>query len=273
LQKKAKFSIYIVLIIYSLVLLIPIIWMFITAFKTQTELFTNKLGLPNVWHISNFSDAWELADLSCGFINSITVVVVVFFLGIGSASCVSFILARFNFKGNNFLYLYFIAGMMVPIHAVTIPIYDMAIRIGATNNLLYLGLIYCGFYLPISILILTGFMSQIPKELEESAIIDGCNVWMIFTRIILPISREGLISVTVLTALYAWNDLLLPLILINRSEVITISLSLRAFFAEHSMAPTLLLAASFISMLPVLILYTVLQEKMIKGLTAGAVKG
>jgi raffinose/stachyose/melibiose transport system permease protein len=162
---------------------------------------------------------------------------------------------------------------MVPVHAVIIPVYDMAVKLGALNNLLYLSLIYSAFGLPFATFILYNFMWQIPHEIEESAIIDGCNEWKVFTRIILPLTCEGLISVSILTALNTWNDLLLPLILLNRENVKTVSIGLRTFFAEFYGDPTLLLAAGFISMLPVLLFYVILQEKVVKGLTMGAVKG
>lgn len=277
-MKKLRYQfgsigIYIVLTIYALILVLPILWMFITAFKTQSELFQNKFGLPEIWHFENFAKAWEMANIGRYFLNTTLVVVVVFVIGIGTASMIAYVLSRFRFKLRGPIYYFVIAGMMVPPHAIIIPLYTMARELNMINNLFYLALIYCGFYLPFSVLILSSFMSQIPKELEDSAVVDGANTWKIYTRIIMPISREGLLSVTILVSLYVWNDLFLPLVLLSKTEVKTISVGMRSFFAEYQMEPTLLLAASFMSMLPVLILYTVLQEKMIKGITVGAIKG
>ncbi|MFQ3621652.1 MAG: carbohydrate ABC transporter permease [Spirochaetales bacterium] len=272
-SKIAQIPIYVILLIYAVIVVLPVFWMFNTAFKSPPELMVNKFGLPSIWRFENFAKAWEMAQIGRGFLNTIIVVLIVFIFGIGTASAVSFALSRFRFRMQNATYLLFIAGLMVPMHAVIIPIYDTAIRLNVLNNLFYLGLVYSGFLIPLCVLILTSFMSQIPIEIDESALMDGCSSWMIYTRLILPMSREGLISVMILTGLETWNDLFLPLVLLNRKEVHTISVGMRAFFAEHEIQPTLLIAGSFLAMLPVLILYAALQEKVIKGLTMGAVKG
>lgn len=272
-SKFSKAIVYMVLLIQTAIVLIPIYWMIITAFKTPMELTNNRLGLPSVWHFENFIEAWNVSNMGNYLKNSIILVILVLIICIGSASSIAFVLSRFRFRGRNALYIFFIAGLMVPVHAVIIPVYAMAVKLGALNNLLYLSLIYSAFGLPFATFILYSFMWQIPHEIEESAIIDGCNEWKVFTRIILPITRDGLISASILTALNTWNDLLLPLILLNRENMKTISIGLRTFFAEFFSDPTLLLAAGFISMLPVLLFYVILQEKVVKGMTMGAVKG
>lgn len=271
--KMGKAAVYLVLIAYAAIIVLPILWMFLSAFKSQPEMMANKFGLPEVWRFENFPRSWKMARIGGGFFNTGIVVLIVFVFGVGFSCSASYALARFRFRLQNKLYLFFIAGLMVPMHAVIIPLYDMAVRLNAINNLFYLGLVYAGFLIPLCVLILTSFMLQIPFELEESAVMDGCGPWTIFIKIIMPITREGLISTMILTGLDTWNDLFLPLVLLNKQEVRTISIGLRAFFAEHEFQPTLLLAASFISMLPILILYGALQEKVIKGLTMGAVKG
>lgn len=272
-SRISSIPVYAALIAYAAIVLLPVAWMLLSAFKSQPELAANKFGLPAIWRLQNFSQAWRMARIGRGFVNTGFVVLLVFIFGVGFSCAASYALARFRFKHQRRLYLFFIAGLMVPMHAVIIPLYDMAVRLEAVNNLVYLGLVYAGFLIPLCVLILTSFMSQIPFELEESAVVDGCGPWTIFIKIIMPITREGLISTMILTGLDTWNDLFLPLIMLNRPEMRTISIGLRAFFAEYEFQPTLLLAASFISMLPILILYGALQEKVIKGLTMGAVKG
>lgn len=272
-SRFSKILVYVVLLLHTVIVLVPVYWMLITAFKTPAELMNNKLGLPKVWHFENFVKAWNASNMGRYLINSTILVILVLVICVGSASMIAFILSRFNFRGRHVWYIFFIAGLMVPVHAVIIPIYDMAVKLNALNNLLYLSLVYSAFFLPLAVFILYSFMRQIPYEIEESAIIDGCNEWKIFVNITLPISHQGIISVSILTALNTWNDLLLPLILLNKNDIKTISIGLRTFFASNTSQPILLLAAGFISMMPVLLLYAVLQEKVIKGLTIGALKG
>lgn len=262
-----------VLSIYSLILLLPIFWMLMTAMKTPQELYKNRLGLPEIWHFENFVEATRIASIPQYFMNTVIVVVVVFVFGVGLASMAAYVLARFTFKFRALIEVFFIAGLMVPIQAVVVPLYRMAISLGALNNLYYLGLVNSAFSIPLCIMILTSFIRQIPDAIEESAIIDGCNRLQIFTRIILPTIREGLISAAILVGLNTWNGLLLPLLFLSKDHVKTISIGMRSFFTQFGSQPTLLIAACFVSMLPVLVLYAVLQERMIKGLTMGAVKG
>jgi raffinose/stachyose/melibiose transport system permease protein len=271
--EKPKTGAYLGLSIYSLILLLPIFWMFITSFKTPSELYKNRLGLPEIWHFENYTEAVRIANIGKYFANTIIVVLVVLVIAVFFASMAAYILARYNHKVIAAIELFFIAGLMVPMQAVVVPIYSIAIKLNSLNNLLYLGLIEGAFALPLSILILTSFIRVIPSAIEESAVIDGCNRLQIYGLIILPVIREGLISAAILAGLNAWNELLLPLLMLSRENVKTISIGMRSFFTQYGSSPTLLLAACFISMIPVLLLYAVLQERMVKGLTAGAVKG
>lgn len=271
--ERPKVGAFTVLSVYSLILLLPILWMLITAFKTPQELFRNRYGLPEQWMFSNFSEAIAVAQIPRYFMNTVLVVVVVFVFAVGLAALAGYVLTRFPFRWRGAIKLFFIAGLTVPIQAVVVPIYSMAIRLNAVNNLFYLGLVNAAFSLPLCVLILSSFIQQIPAAIEESAIIDGCSRLQVLLHVILPVIREGIISATVLVGLHAWNGLLLPLLLLSRDDMKTISIGMRSFFTQFGSSPTLLMAACFISMLPILLLYAVLQERMIKGLTVGAIKG
>lgn len=271
--EKPKIFTYFILSLYTLIILAPCAWMFLTAFKTPQELFKNRLGLPHVWHVENFIIATKTAKIPQYFLNTIFVVGVVFVFGVGLGSMAAYALTRIDFVFRKNIGIFFIAGLMVPIQAVVIPLYSMAVKLQALNNLFYLGLVNAAFSLPLVIMIMGSFISQIPASIEESAIIDGCNRLDVFARIILPLVPEGIISVTILVGLHVWNGLLLPLLFLSREGVKTISIGMRSFFTQYYSSPTLLIAACFVSMLPILLLYAVLQERMIRGLTAGAVKG
>lgn len=271
--QKPKVLTYIILLVYTFIVLAPCVWMFITAFKTSSELYKNRLGLPEVWHFEHFIIATKMANLPRYFLNTIFMVCIVFIFGVGLGSMAAYGLTRIDFLFRKKLNLFFLAGLMVPIQAVVVPLYRMAANLNALNNLFYLGLVYAAFSLPLIIVIIGGFISQIPEAIEESAVIDGCNRFELFSKIILPLIPEGIISVTVLVGLNVWNGLLLPLLFLSKQNIKTISIGMRSFFADYTSSPTLLIAGCFISMLPILILYAVLQERMIRGLTMGAVKG
>lgn len=271
--EKPKIFAYLVLSVYAAIVLAPCVWMFLTAFKTPQELFANRLGLPQVWHVENFVIATKTAKIPQYFMNTIVVVGVVFVFGVGLGSMAAYALTRIDFVFRKKINLFFIAGLMVPIQAVVIPLYSMAVELRALNNLFYLGLVNAAFSLPLIVMIMGSFIGQIPASIEESAVIDGCNRFDLFSKIILPLVPEAIISITILVGLSVWNGLLLPLLFLSNEKVKTISIGMRSFFTEYSTSPTLLIAACFVSMLPILVLYAVLQERMIQGLTMGAVKG
>lgn len=271
--EKRRVAAFLTLSVYSLILIVPITWMILTAFKTPQELFRNRYGFPEVWRFDNFVEAIQVARLPQYFMNTVVVVAVVFVFAVSLAVMAGYVLTRFPFRWGAAVRVFFIAGLTVPIQAVVVPIYSMAIRLNAVNNLLYLGLVNAAFSLPLCVLILSSFIQQIPAAIEESAIIDGCSRPQVLLFIILPTVREGIISATVLVGLNAWNGLLLPLLLLSRDSVKTISIGMRSFFTQYGSSPTLLMAACLVSMLPILLLYALLQERMIKGLTVGAIKG
>lgn len=271
--EKPRVGVYIGLTIYSIIIIAPIIWMINTSFKTLNELFKNRLGFPEIWHFENYPKAWVMANISHYFINTILVVLIVVIIGVFFSSMAAYVLARVNNKWILFIEMLFIAGLMVPLQAVVVPIYSIAAKFKLLNNLFFLGIIEGGFAIPLSIIILTSFVRGIPISIEESATIDGCNRFQIYYLIVLPTIKEGLISTAILSGLNAWNDLMLPLLLLSKNEYKTISIGMRSFFSQYGSSPTLLLAACFISMAPLLIVYSILQDKMVRGLTAGAVKG
>jgi raffinose/stachyose/melibiose transport system permease protein len=264
---------YTVLITHAGIIAFPCLWILVSAFKNARELATSPWGLPPVWRFENFVQAWTTSRIPAYFLNTAFVILIVLVVGVGSASGIAFVLSRFRFAGRMPLYYFFIAGLMIPLHAVVIPIYDLAIRLGSLNSLVFLGLVYAAFYLPLSVLILTSFMSEIPREIEESATVDGCSTWGLYWRVAMPLTRDGLISVVILTSLYAWNELLLALVLISKPDRKTISVGMRTFFAENYVEPTLMLAGCILALIPIMLLYTVLQERVIKGMTVGALRG
>ena len=185
----------------------------------------------------------------------------------------SYILAKFTFKGKSKWYLLFIAGMMIPIQAVLIPLSYIFGKLGIMNNYPVLILLYSAFCFPMTILILTGFMNSIPTELEEAMVIDGAGIGQVFFGMIIPLSMPGIISVSIFNFIQVWNNLLFPLIFVSDKNKGTISMGLLAFFGEYSTDYSASMAGICLTTIPVIIAYIFFQEKIENGLMSGAIKG
>ena len=171
---------YVALTLAAICVILPLLWLLFTSLKTREDLTLNTWGLPREWVFSNYVKAWSGSRIPLYMFNSIRATLLSIVITVVLVTPVSFVLARFRFKGKQILYFFFIAGMMVPIHSTIIPIYTMVGRFNMYNNLEILSLIYGAFRIPVSIFILEGFMTAIPKELEECAVIDGCSLSRIF---------------------------------------------------------------------------------------------
>ncbi len=265
--------IYVIMIFFAVVVLLPLLWLFSSSLKTQEDLAHNVWGLPQSVELSNYSVAWTKGRMAIYMANSLTVAVVTILLTLVTSTTLSYALARFKFKLNRFIYYIIIAGMMIPIHSAVIPLYIMAMNWKLQNNLFALGCIYAAFRIPVSVFILESFMLTIPKELEECAIIDGCGYGGIFWRIILPLSRDGVVTILILAAIACWNELLLAMLMLSKPAIKTLPIGLMGFITEYNSEYTQLCAGLLIAVLPNLLFYALMQERIVKGMTIGAIKG
>jgi raffinose/stachyose/melibiose transport system permease protein len=268
-----KAAIYLVLAICTVVVLVPLLWLLSTSLKSQEEMTRNIWGLPKVFFWDNYISTWKNGNMPVYLINSIRVALVSVTATLVTTSTLAFVLSRFKFKLRKALYYIIIIGMMIPIHSVVIPIYISTRDWGLHNNLYLLGLVYTAFQIPFSVFILSGFMAGIPKELEEAAIIDGAGVFGVFWRIIIPLSKEGLVTISVLALMAAWNELLLAMLMINTVKLKTLPAGLMGFITEYSSKYPQLCAGLLLACLPNIIFYALAQETIIKGMTLGAIKG
>ena len=198
--KSVNSLIYALLILNAIVILLPLFWLLMTSLKSQADLALNIWGLPKefVWH--NYSAAWIGGKISIYLFNSVLATASAIFLSVAAAVTMAYALSRFTYRLNRFVYYLIIAGMMIPIHSAVIPLYITAMNLKMMNNLVFLGVIYGAFRIPISVFIMESFMLTIPKELEECAIIDGASHFKIFFKVILPISNDGVVTIAILTA-------------------------------------------------------------------------
>lgn len=250
-------------------------WVLMSSFKTNLEIYQTPWAMPAKATLENYHSAWSTMKMSSYFMNSV-VIVFASILGCTVISALtSFALTRYEFKGRKALLNLLIFSMSVPSQLLLIPLYDQLLNLGLVNTRTGLILIYIALYFPFSLFVLTGFFRTLPKELEESAIIDGCGEFRMFARIMLPLVQPGLICISVFNFVSIWNEYMLALVFASKQNLRTISLGMYAL--KDSMMYTSnwggLFAAIVIMLIPTIIIFLTLQKYVIQGLTLGAVKG
>jgi len=276
LVKKMNFKysfIYIVLFLFAITNIYPIIWMVMNSLKTSQDFSINKLGLPRKFVIQNYIDAWNTANFKDFFINSIIVSVIAVIITVLFGALAAYFLSRFKFKMNALIYGFFIFGLLVPVHATLVPMFLFMQNLGLLNTRLALILPYIAFNLPITIFLLYSFMRAFPMDIEESAIMDGASVFRIFWSIILPMSKPAIATVTILCFINNWNEFVFALVLINDSALQTLPLGLQNFAGQYSTNYVAQMAGLTMALIPILVVFLFLEKEIVKGMTAGAVKG
>jgi raffinose/stachyose/melibiose transport system permease protein len=261
------------MILFALIVLLPLLWLISSSLKTEAQLVKNIWGPPIPPVFTNYSEAWSRSRMSYYMRNSLIVAAATIVLTVGASATMSYALSRFTFRINRLLYYIVIAGMMIPIHSAVIPLYVIALKWKLQNNLFTLAMIYAAFRIPVSVFLLEAFMLTIPKELEECAIIDGCGYWTIFWKIIMPLSRDGLVTIMILAALACWNELLVGMLMLSRPYLKTVPVGVLGFISEFGTDYARLYAGLVIAIVPNLLFYALMQERIVKGMTVGAVKG
>jgi raffinose/stachyose/melibiose transport system permease protein len=271
--KSRSFVFWVLLTVYGLLTLYPLFWLFISAFKTNAEFMNAPFGLPDVWHVENFAKAWKASKMGTAFANSVIVSLVSLALTLLISALASYVLARFKFRFKGWIMTFFVVGMLVPIHSTLVPLFILMKQMGLLNTYWALILPYTAFALPTAIFVLTAYLSSVPKEIEEAAFIDGTGLWGVFLRIMLPISLPALSTVTILSFLHFWNDFSFSLVFISKSSLKTLPLAIAMFADGFQTDYSLTLSAMTIAVVPTIIVYLLFQEQVMKGMTAGAVKG
>lgn len=280
-RKKNKtvniFLSYLLIAIIGLFLLYPILWMFFAAFKTNEEIYGSTRLLPNDFSFQNFIDGWKgngAYAYSLYFLNTFKLVIPVTFLTLISSTFAAYAFERFRFRGKNLLFAIMIALLMLPNSVLMIPRYSMYSKLGWVNT-------YLPFYIPAAlasnsffIYMLVQFLHGVPRELDESACIDGCGSFRILAQILLPLMKPALFSAGLFQFMWAYNDYLNQLIFINSGEKYTISLALRlSLDAESIVNWGRIMAISFIAVLPLMILFFAAQKYFVEGIATSGLKG
>ena len=261
------------LVLVSLACIFPLWWAFASSLKTQETVFNDLSLFPANPHWENYLYAWTKADFSLYFLNSLfyTITVVVGVILIASMAAYAF--SRLEFKGKNFIFLILISTMMIPIPGSFIALYVLLNKLHLVNTRLGYILPQINGGLALGIFLLKTFFDDLPKELEDSARIDGCGRFRVYWHIALPLARPAIAVLAIFNILAVWNEYLLAMLVLSGKELMPLQRGLMVFQGAHITQYPLLMAGIVITVLPVLVVYLSLQKHIIKGITAGAVKG
>ncbi|MCQ2563227.1 MAG: carbohydrate ABC transporter permease [Mogibacterium sp.] len=273
-SKTKEVLIYIGLIIWMIVNLFPVYWMFTFSLKSNPEIFgENVIGLPKEWLWSNYSTALHTGNMGLYFMNSAIVAISTILITLIVALMATFALTRLIWKKRKTLNKFFMLGLTIPIHASIVPVYVTLSKLNMLNTYWALIIPYSAFSLAMAILVCTGFMNEIPRELDESACIDGCGVFGIFFRIIVPLMKPAVATVGIYTFLQCWNELMFANVFISKNAYRTLPVGVQALSGQYTTEWGPIGAALVLATFPTLFVYIFLSKKIQESFIAGAIKG
>jgi raffinose/stachyose/melibiose transport system permease protein len=271
--KRTTVSLHAVLVVIGLVMAVPLLYAIISGFKSTSGLSGNPIGLPHPWVTSNYTGIlgsgsfWRLIG------NSTLIAVATTVLVVAVSALAAFSFARFAFRGRELLFTLFTMGLMFPFAVAALPLFLLLRSMDLLDNPLGVILPQAAFGLPMTIVILRGFFREIPAELEEAATLDGCGPLGFFWRVLLPMARPALGTVSVLAVVASWNNFLLPLLVFNDPKWWTIPVGVQQFQGQYASDTARVFAYLVLAMIPALAFYAVAERQLVGGLTAGASKG
>ena len=269
----AKALKYIILIIFAVTCVYPVIWLIINSLKTNDSLVLEPWSIPKVIQWENYKDAWVDGHIGKYFMNSVVVCSISMVFALILSTMAAFAITRLKWKLSGFVLGVFLSGVMIPIHSTLIPLFIMFTKLHISNTYLSLILPYVTFALPMAIFILTGFMRDFPTEIEESAVMDGASMITIFLKMMIPIIKPAIATVTIYTFISMWNELIYAIVFLNKESMMTLPVGLTNFKGEYTTNWVAMIAAVVIGIVPTITVYIFLNGKIIQGMTAGAVKG
>ena len=256
----------------ALFMLYPIFMMVLSGFKTTPEIFMSPFSLPERLNTENFQVIWNKTDVPRYFLNSVIVTLSSIILLLVTGTMAAYAIARYKFRGTLMVSLFFLSGLMLPIRLAIIPLFIQLKYLGLIDSLLGLIFIYTAMSLPATVFILTGFLRSLPKELEDSARMDGASELRIMIDIMVPLISPALVIAGIYSAAPIWNDFFFPLIFIQSPEWKTLAQGLTSFFGEYSINYGVLYAGLSLASLPMILIFIVQSRRFIAGMTAGALK-
>jgi N-acetylglucosamine transport system permease protein len=263
-----------ILIIWSLLVIVPLLWVIMSSFKTSSEIFASPFALPAKWNIQNYANAWTTAGIGSFFFNSVIVVFGALIVTMLFGSMCAYVLARFTFPGSRILYYLMLAGLTFPIFLAIVPLFFVLKGMGLLNTLPGLILTYAAFAFPFTVFFLFAFFRSLSASIAEAAAMDGAGEWRTFFQIMLPMARPGLATVAILNFVGLWNQFLLPVALNTNPDnyVLTQGMASFASQAGYSVDFGALFAAVVITVVPVLVVYLIFQRQLQGSVSQGTSK-
>ncbi|QDU70555.1 carbohydrate ABC transporter permease [Mucisphaera calidilacus] len=262
----------ITLTILAFTLTLPFLWMILTSLKHLSEVGVNA-WLPGEmgWQWSNYPEVFRQIPFARYYLNSIFIAASVTFLNVLTSACAAFAFARVQWVGRDKIFLVYLATMMIPGLVIMIPNYQLMIQLGLVDSMV--GLILPASFSTFSTFLLRQFMLSIPRSIDEAAEIDGASPWQLFWEIILPLARPGLVTVTIITFMGTYSSFFWPLVMLKSDHTYTLPIGLLAFDSTAGQATHLLMAGVAMSVIPMIIVFVLMQKQLIAGIQVGAVKG
>ncbi|MBZ2194696.1 carbohydrate ABC transporter permease [Occultella gossypii] len=263
-----------VLIIWSIIVILPLLWTLLSSFKTSSEIFASPFALPAEWNFDNYVSAWVSSGIGGMFLNTVIVVGFALVLVMLLGGMCAYVLARFAFPGRRAIYYLMLAGLTFPVFLAIVPLFFVLRNIGLLNTLPGLILTYVAFALPFTVFFLYSFFRGLPDEIAEAAAIDGAGEWRTFFQVMLPMARPGMASVAIFNFLGLWNQFLLPVALNSNQDNYVLSQGMAGFASSAGYAVDFgaLFAAVVITVVPVLIVYVIFQRQLQGSVSQGTMK-
>jgi raffinose/stachyose/melibiose transport system permease protein len=269
----ARVVLYVVAWVAAIATLVPLLYAILGGFRDTGQLSADPVALPHPWVFSNYTDLVSSGTFLRQVGNSTLIALVSTLLTVPLAALAAFVFARFAFRGRELFYTLFTVGLLFPVAIAILPIFIMVRKLGLLDNPLGVALPQAAFGLPMTIIILRPFFASIPSDLQDAAAIDGAGPFRFFWRILLPLSRPVLATVSVLAIVGSWNAFLLPLVVLTDSAQWTLPLGVTNYSQQYTTDTARVLAFTTLSMVPALVFYAFAERQLIRGLTSGAVKG
>jgi raffinose/stachyose/melibiose transport system permease protein len=259
---------------FAIIQFFPLLWLLMTSFKTNLEITgSNVMGLPAKWMWSNYEYIFGGSKIGTNFSNSLFYTgATVIAAGVLSAMA-SYAIIRMKWKFSKVVLALFMTGLMIPVHATLLPLFLILKQTSLLNTPWALIIPYTVNAIPSTMYIMVGFFMALPRELEEASVVDGCNIYQVFYKIMLPLIKPALVSVSIFTFLAAWNELMFASTFINKSSLMTITVAINSLRGEHTTEYGPIAAGMIVATLPTILLYAILSEQVQKSIVAGAIKG
>ncbi len=264
---------YIILSLFLFIILLPVVGLMLSAFKTDTEVIKGPFALPAHWKLDTFEKAWTTGRFNYFFQNSVLVTVVVVIVSVFFSTLTGYAFGMLPVPGRKVLFPLFLLGYMVPFEAVIIPLYHFMDKISLTDTYWALILPQIGLSVSFGTLWMSSFYRNAPQELVDAAAIDGCNRWQVLWRILWPLSRPAVLTLVVLVFMWTWNEFLLALVMVQKETMRTLPVGLAFFQGRYSADIPLMAAGSLIVAGPILLVYILFQRYFIRGMLGGSIKG